>query len=231
MILLQLNRINEAQAELRRCHEIAQEGENWRGIQGLITRAKAACLAWSGDIEGSRVEFESARAIFDLYRLPWEQAENDVIWGYALLVLTGDLSMAECKFASAIDLYVGHSFGQTWIDRVALIRNVALSASQAEVAGSQGTLDSDSAEGRRPRPIRAANPNSDDIYDLVSTKNIALIATLTHDAIAHIVSCVDKLAKLQPPLTRIADAVEGGASALKSMNTFCHSRKRQKKPR
>jgi tetratricopeptide (TPR) repeat protein len=233
LILVQLNRIEEARVELDRCYEIAPGHENWRGIRGLINRANAVWLAWTGDIRGSYREFESAKAVFELYGLPWEQAENDLIWGYLLLTLIGDSGAAEGKFVSALDLYARHNFGQTWVDRVALFKKIGLAASANGGSTTPGReqADSDCREEQRGPQISTMKRESDNIYDLVSTTDLALIATLTHDGIAHIISCVDKIAKLQVPMNRIAEALENGVSLLQTPNTPKRSQPRKGKGR
>ncbi|MBV8361892.1 MAG: hypothetical protein JO189_28755 [Deltaproteobacteria bacterium] len=43
---------------------------------------------------------------------------------------------------------------------------------------------------------------------MVTTHDVALLATLIHDAIAHLMNAIDKAAKLRAPVERIAAATE-----------------------
>jgi hypothetical protein len=51
-------------------------------------------------------------------------------------------------------------------------------------------------------------PTSSDIHSIVTTHDIALLATLIHDAIAHLMNAIDKAAKMRVPIERIAAATE-----------------------
>lgn len=55
-----------------------------------------------------------------------------------------------------------------------------------------------------------------EIYSLVTTTDLALLATLVHDAIGHLMNAIDKAAKVQEPIERIADAMEATAAVIKS---------------
>jgi hypothetical protein len=50
---------------------------------------------------------------------------------------------------------------------------------------------------------------------LVTTTDLALLATLIHDAIGHLMNAIDKAAKVQEPIERIADAIEDTAATMK----------------
>ena len=54
-----------------------------------------------------------------------------------------------------------------------------------------------------------------EIYSLVTSTDLALLATLIHDAIGHLMNAIDKAAKVQEPIDRIADAMEATAAAVK----------------
>ncbi len=55
-----------------------------------------------------------------------------------------------------------------------------------------------------------------EIYSLVTTTDLALLATLIHDAIGHLMNAIDKAAKVQEPIDRIANAMEETAATIKS---------------
>jgi hypothetical protein len=64
---------------------------------------------------------------------------------------------------------------------------------------------------------RASSTTSErsEIYSLVTTTDLALLATLIHDAIGHLMNAIDKAAKVQEPIERIADAIEDTAATMK----------------
>ena len=55
-----------------------------------------------------------------------------------------------------------------------------------------------------------------EIYSLVTTTDLALLATLMHDAISHLMNAIDKAARVREPIDRIASALEETAAAVKS---------------
>lgn len=55
-----------------------------------------------------------------------------------------------------------------------------------------------------------------EIYSLVTTTDLALLATLMHDAISHLMNAIDKAAKVREPIDRIAAAMEETAAAVKA---------------
>jgi tetratricopeptide (TPR) repeat protein len=65
--------------------------------------------------------FEKSIAILKRYRLPWEEAETQYLWGVALNQV-GEYSHANEKFDAAIEIYRRHGGGPRWIDRVEATR-------------------------------------------------------------------------------------------------------------
>ena len=59
--------------------------------------------------------------------------------------------------------------------------------------------------------------NRSEIYSLVTSTDLALLATLIHDAIGHLMNAIDKAAKVQEPIDQIADAMEATAAHIKSV--------------
>jgi len=88
-----------------------------------------------------------------------------------------------------------------------------------------GAQDSGDRKRRRAEPAdrrtttrgrpSTTSPRSE-IYSLVTTTDLALLATLIHDAIGHLMNAIDKAAKVQAPIDRIADALEETAATIKS---------------
>ena len=57
-------------------------------------------------------------------------------------------------------------------------------------------------------PSAAAPVPPSSIHSIATTQDVALLATLIHDAIAHLMNAIDKAAKLRAPIERIAEATE-----------------------
>ena len=112
----EMDRDAEARAHLARCHEIASEGEDWRGLKGHVERADAVVEACGGNLEVATKHFNEAVTIFHRYTLPWEEAETLHLWGRAL-VRAGEAARANEKFDTAIEILRRRSAGQCWIDR------------------------------------------------------------------------------------------------------------------
>jgi hypothetical protein len=55
-----------------------------------------------------------------------------------------------------------------------------------------------------------------EIYSLVTTTDVALLATLIHDAIGHLMNAIHRAAQARQPLDRIADAMEQTAETMKT---------------
>jgi hypothetical protein len=76
------------------------------------------------------------------------------------------------------------------------------------------------AEPADRRTAKSGGPSAkyprSEIYSLVTTTDLALLATLIHDAIGHLMNAIDKAAKIQAPIDRIADALEETAATIKS---------------
>jgi hypothetical protein len=83
-------------------------------------------------------------------------------------------------------------------------------------SGDRKRRHAEPADWRRatPRGPSTKSPRSE-IYSLVTTTDLALLATLIHDAIGHLMNAIDKAARVQEPIERIADAMEDTAATLK----------------
>jgi hypothetical protein len=234
LLLVQLDRVDEARSEVARCEELAIATEEWRGLRGLILRAQAVLMAATLHWAEANVHFEKAREVFQKYALPWEEAENTLAWGVFLLV-TQDNESAEAKWAVADSLYRSHEYGQKWLDRIRELRVLATLTEQVHKGAAADAITqsllkehrSGDHESLRPLNLRAAyqghGPKA--IYDLVTTTDLALIATLTYDAIAHIISCADRIGRLVGPIERMANSMEAGVEA---MNTKTPEKRRNK---
>ncbi len=109
------------------------------------------------------------------------------------------------------------------------------------MSSSEGTsrgerrLVSGSSAGRKHRPLARLNGRTllrveqsskegrPEIYSLVTTTDLALLATLMHDAIGHLMNAIDKAAKVREPIDRIANAMEETATAVKGAIIACQA--------
>jgi class 3 adenylate cyclase/tetratricopeptide (TPR) repeat protein len=100
-------RKKEARAELDRCHQILQSGEDWRGLPGLV--------AWAeGVTEGKDEPFTRAVEILHRYQSVWEEAEAYYWWGR--------IRNDPLKLETAEELYRSINAGAPFIDRVRTAR-------------------------------------------------------------------------------------------------------------
>ena len=123
LLYIEMGRLEEARAQLARCHEIMSEGEDWRGVAGRVALAEAVLAAAEGDLEAAGPQFERALDIFRRYGLPWDQAEAFHLWGRACAAAGRSYRPRALEaFDAAIDIYQRHGAGQCWIDRVEMDR-------------------------------------------------------------------------------------------------------------
>ena len=155
-------------------------------------------MAYDGLIEPASQLWKSAGEVFARYRLPWEVAETLIVWG-ALLARHGRGEESAAKLQGATQIYRHLQLGTRWDDRIA-------SLSSSARLPSASPLDSGSVTPEMFIRTGAAPANS--IHALVTTHDVALLATLIHDAIAHLMNAIDKAAKLRVPIERIAAATE-----------------------
>lgn len=128
---LALGRREDARAQVERCREIANRGEDWHGATGQLLLAEAALAAFDRRLEEAEEIFEQAVEVFRRYRLPWDEAEAFEAWGEALAAKGRRLRRAALeKIDAALDIYRAHGAGQPLIDRVR--------ASRERIAGGEG---------------------------------------------------------------------------------------------
>jgi tetratricopeptide (TPR) repeat protein len=200
LLRLALEEVAEARSEVRRCRALLTASEGWRGLLAFVERAEAAVLAHEGFLEEAGQLWISAGKIFSQYHLPWEVAETLLTWAQQLQ-RHGKGEEAAAKFAATAQIYRHLELGARWHNRI------------AELAGQATTLSATTFSSAPPDVDRANLPvqtpaRSDDIYSLVGTHDVALLATLIHDAIAHLMNAIDKASKMRVPIERIAAATE-----------------------
>nr|AEQ20518.1 putative ATPase protein [uncultured bacterium CSL144] len=202
LVRLARGEVAEARSEVRRCRTLLNPGEDWRALSAFVDRAEAAVLAHDGFLEEARPLWILAGKVFSRYQLPWEVAETLVTWGTLLLRL-GKAEEGAANLSAAAQIYRHLDLGARWDNRIEELRGSAKCPPAARFDGSPvapGMPDTlVEAAGRAP---------SRGIHSLVTTHDVALLATLIHDAIAHLMNAIDKAAKLRAPIERIAAATE-----------------------
>jgi AAA ATPase domain len=192
----------EARSEIRRCRSLLNAGEDWRALPAFVDRAEAALLGYEGFFEQASRLWISAGKVFSQYQLPWEVAETLITWGI-LMLRYGKAEEGAAKLGAAAQIYRHLELGIRWDSRIQelLGRARILSVPNFD-APAAGTVRANTAV-----PTAATVP-SGDIHSIVTTHDMALLATLIHDAIAHLMNAIDKAAKMRAPIERIAAATE-----------------------
>jgi hypothetical protein len=202
LVRVQRGEVAEARAEVRRCRTLLNPGEDWRALSALVDRAEAAVLAHDGFVKEANHLWKLAADGFSRYQLPWEIAET-LVTRSLLLLPHGKAEEGAASLGSAAQLYHHLGLGAPWGNRIEQLRNSAGSKSALRLAGCAV------APGAAATLAPAADATtSSGIHSLVTTHDVALLATLIHDAIAHLMNAIDKAAKLRAPIERIAAAAE-----------------------
>jgi len=201
LVRLARGEIAEARSEVRHCRALLTPGEDWRALSAFVDRAEAAVLAHEGATGEASEHWMLAGKVFSQYQLPWEVAETLVTWG-TLLLRQGQAEEGAAKLGAAAQIYRQLALGKCWGDRIERLRGSARIPSAPR-------LDSSSvAPSTTDMLVQAAPVPSNSIHALVTTHDVALLATLIHDAISHLMNAIDKAAKLRVPIERIAAATE-----------------------
>jgi len=201
LVRLARGEVGEARAEVRRCRALLDPGEDWRALSAFVDRAEAAVLAHDGLLEQASQLWMSAGKVFSRYQLPWEVAETLVTRG-TLLLRQGKTEEGRANLSAAAQIYRHLNLGARWDTRIEELWATAGATSATRLDGSPvapGVADTLVAAGLAP---------SSGIHSLVTTHDVALLATLVHDAISHLMNAIDKAAKLRAPIERIAAATE-----------------------
>ncbi|MBV8454380.1 MAG: hypothetical protein JOZ29_19210 [Deltaproteobacteria bacterium] len=202
LVRLARGEVAEARSEVRRCRSLLDPGEDWRALSALVDRAEAAVLAHDGFLEEANQLWIVAGKVFSRYQLPWEVAETLITRG-TLLLRHGKAEEGAANLDAAAQIYRHLDLGACWEHRIEELRKPANSLSVTGFGGSPV------APGLADTLVHAAeSAPSSGIHSLVTTHDVALLATLIHDAIAHLMNAIDKAAKLRVPIERIAAATE-----------------------
>jgi hypothetical protein len=204
-------------AKVHRCRAHLTAGEDWRALPAFVDRAEAALLAHEGNQEKARRLWISAGKIFSRYQLPWEVAETLVSWG-TFLMRQGKAEEGAAKLAAAAQVYRHLDLGPRWHKRIEELGGAAASSSVPDFSTSPVIPPGEDTLIQVPVP-----PTSSDIHSIVTTHDIALLATLIHDAIAHLMNAIDKAAKMRVPIERIAAATEEISRISRPVERLAHA--------
>jgi hypothetical protein len=115
--LIALGNLESAHSELRRCAQILNSGEDWRGLAAHYHAAAGLVASEGGDRAESENHFSTAISTFRRLTLPWFEAGTFSLWGETL-VRGHQARSAHEKFDAAIEICRRIGAGQPWIDRV-----------------------------------------------------------------------------------------------------------------
>ena len=156
-------------------------------------------MSHQGCVEKARQLWIAAGKVFSQYGLPWEAAETLITCG-TLLQRQGKTKEGVANLNAAIQIYRHLELGARWEARAQKLSGSAVSSPTHSDSffAPQGTADT----------LVPAVPAPTGIYSLATTQDVALLGTLIHDAIAHLMNAIDKAAKMRVPIERIAAATE-----------------------
>jgi len=197
LVRLARGEVAVARTEVERCRTLLDPGEDWRALPALVDRAEAALLAHGGRLEEASHLWLGAGQLFSRYQLPWEVAETLVSRG-TLLMQHSRSDEGAASLTAAAQIYQQLDLGASWHHR---IKELGGNSTPAHCAPS---LAPTIRETRAESELML----SGGIHSLVTTHDVALLATLIHDAIAHLMNAIDKAAKVRGPIERIAAATE-----------------------
>jgi tetratricopeptide (TPR) repeat protein len=106
-----------ARVQADRCLELAGNGEDWRATAGRVALAEAVVLAAEDRLDEADDAFGRARATFQRYRVPLDEADVLHGWGRSL-ARAGVGSAAREKLDEALDILRRHGAGSAWLERV-----------------------------------------------------------------------------------------------------------------
>jgi tetratricopeptide (TPR) repeat protein len=199
LVRLARGEVAEARSEVRRCRTLLTADEDWRALSAFVDRAEAAVVAHDGFFEEARQLWILAGKVFSKYQLPWEVAETLIMQG-TLLLGKGSADEGAANLSAAAQIYRHLDLGARW--------NARINGLREQAHPRVPRFDGSPVASVMTNALIEAPPTSSTIHSLVTTHDIALLATLIHDAIAHLMNAIDKAAKLRVPIERIADATE-----------------------
>jgi hypothetical protein len=106
---------DDAIAELERCREILECGEDGPGLAGLVARAEALAAAARGSWSEAEAQFVKAAETFRRHGMVWQEAQTFQSWGSALRAGTDRRAAIE-KVDMAIEIYRRHAASHGLLD-------------------------------------------------------------------------------------------------------------------
>jgi DNA-binding SARP family transcriptional activator/tetratricopeptide (TPR) repeat protein len=106
-----------SRAQVERCLELLDAGEDWRARAGHVALAEAVVLTAEDRLDEADSAFGRAQATFQRYRLPADEADVMHEWGRAFR-RAGDAPAAAEKLDKALDILHRHGAGAPWLRRV-----------------------------------------------------------------------------------------------------------------
>ena len=206
-----------ARTQLIACKQLMNGGVGWRGLACRVASLEAAIYRSNDDAEGSKRTISTIRTSFKRYNLPFEEAEMLVILGNPLIkngVLGDGIKLLE----EAQNIYQSVGAIGQWTTRIeSLISNRPLDGSFNSIEpGMSDTVKVRSGVGKysnfyalaEEATEKTGSRPQDAIYEYASVRDVALIATFIHDAIAHLMSAINKAAGWKDSLERVADSID-----------------------
>jgi hypothetical protein len=108
MLAARSGRLESGRAELGRCQEIIQTGEDWRGLAGRVALAAGMLAAADGRPTEAGEAFAAAVQTFNTHACSWDEAEARCLWAKALP------AQARRQRETATGLYRGIGAGRRW---------------------------------------------------------------------------------------------------------------------
>ena len=116
-VLAEAGNVTAARTQVERCLELANDGEDWRGVAGRVALAEALVLTCEECLDEADAAFSRAQEAFRRYRLPSDEADALHTWGRTL-GRAGDRPAAAEKLDEALDILRRHGAGSPWLERV-----------------------------------------------------------------------------------------------------------------
>ncbi len=124
IVCVELDQLDEARLQLRRCEAVLTAAEDWRAAAGLVALAAAVVASAGGDAAAAEAEFGRALAILAVEGRPWELAEARYQRGRCLRA-AGAGAAASAAFDSAAAVLAEHNAAPRWLARVERARRAA----------------------------------------------------------------------------------------------------------
>jgi class 3 adenylate cyclase len=156
--LVQLQRIDEAQARVDRCRRLLDNGEDWSGTRGHVVRATASVAAARGEFAEADAQFAEALEIAREFEDRWGEAEIHHLWGRSLLE-RGSRRAAGEQLDAALAHYRAMGAGTPWLERVLADKLRAQGSSSTQELTRTIDVVAATIDARRPDMATHAAPD------------------------------------------------------------------------